>query len=92
MGDQEGFLEEVISKVPTGELIHMKIKGRVSAQIGGIGEKLHILLQANHYRMLHLNLNYTQWSISGSAASQVMRIKPKYLRLAHRKLPDQAQL
>lgn len=40
MGDQEGFLEEVISKVPTGELIHMKIKGRVSAQIGGIGEKL----------------------------------------------------
>ena len=85
-------MEEVISKVPFGELIHMKTKGRMSAQVGGIGEKLHILLQANHCRMLPLNLNYTQWSISGSAASQVMRIKPKYLHLAHRKLPDQAQL
>ena len=89
---REGFLEEVISKVPIGERIHMKTKGRVSAQVGGIGEKLHILLQANHYRMLPLNLNYTQWSIGGSPASQVMRIKPKYLRLAHRKLPDRAQL
>ena len=92
MGDQEGFLEEVISKVPFGELIHTKTKGRVSAKVGGTGEKLHILLQANHCRMLPLNLNYTQWSISGSTASQVMRLKPKYLRLAHRKLPDQAQL
>lgn len=53
---REGFLEEVIPKVPIGERIHMKTKGRVSAQVGGIREKLHIPLQANHYRMLPLNL------------------------------------
>ena len=34
-------------KVALGELIHMKIKGRVSAQIGVIGKKPCILLQAS---------------------------------------------
>ena len=37
-------------------------------------------------------LHYAQWSIFGKPASQVMKVKLKYLCLTHRKRSDQAHL
>ena len=42
--------------------------------------------------ILPMSLNYTSWPIPGNTASHAMRIKLKYLCLAHRKPPDKAHL